>query len=70
MSLFDKEGFVITLGDDAEMPEPNKTTDSHQHSFIGTVVGINEETELVAVEDQDGDCFEIEPNRISLKEFY
>jgi len=65
MNLTDNNGFEIELGDEVTIPEPNNTTDYHKNSFVGTVVGLNEDTDMVLVKDQDDDCFEIEANRVS-----
>lgn len=66
MTMTDNSGFEIGLGDEVTIPEPNNTTDYHKNSFVGIVVGVNENTEALLVKDQDDDCFEIEANRVSV----
>ncbi len=39
-----------------------KIDDLWNHSFIGTVVEINNNT--ILVKDQDGDCFEVDKNQV------
>jgi hypothetical protein len=53
-------GFEI--GDEVEVPDPNET-DLHQHSFVGTIIDFRGENAIV--EDSEGDCFEIESDRLS-----
>ena len=55
-----KGGFEI--GDEVEVPEPNET-DIHNHSFVGTIAEFRGDNAIV--EDGDGDCFEIEVERLS-----
>lgn len=50
------------IGDSVEVPDPD-ATDNHQHSFVGTIVGFR--GELATVEDMDGDCFDIEIERLT-----
>ena len=53
------------MGDSVEVPDPNDS-DIHNHSFVGTIVGFR--GELATVEDGDGDCFDIEVERLTLAE--
>jgi hypothetical protein len=53
------DGFAI--GDEVEVPEPNDT-DIHNHSFVGTIIEFRGENAIV--EDGEGDCFEIETDRL------
>ena len=60
----DKNGNIIYSGDSVITPEPNGS-DIHEHSFSCTVIDIYGNGNCV-VEDGDGDCFEIEGNRLEL----
>jgi len=53
------------INDEVEVPDPNPDgTDLHNHSFVGTIVSIF--GDIATVEDGDGDCFDIELNRLTL----
>ncbi len=56
----------IQQGDNVEVPDPNET-DIHNHSFSGYVKFIKECGKIAVVEDGDGDCFDIEINRLTLE---
>lgn len=51
----------IKLGSLVLVPSPNET-DIHNYEFRGVVVGIK--GEYATVEDADGDCFDIEIERL------
>ena len=51
------------IGDSVEVPDPDDT-DIHNHSFVGTIV--NFRNGYAVVEDGDGDCFDIELERLTL----
>lgn len=59
----DSQGNLIEHGAGVLVPEPNET-DIHQHEFEGSVVG--ERHGYVQVEDQEGNCFELEAERLTL----
>lgn len=61
----DKYGFMLSVGDDVDVPYPNDT-DIHSQEFTGCIEGFKDG--YVVVIDGDGDCFSIEPKR--LKKFY
>ena len=50
------------IGENVEVPDPNDS-DIHNHSFVGSIVGFR--GELATVEDMDGDCFDIEIERLT-----
>ena len=56
-----KEEFSI--GESVEVPEPNDS-DIHNHSFVGVIKTFRNGNAVV--EDGDGDCFEIEVERLKL----
>ena len=56
----------IHKGDSVAMPEPEEG-DSWSQSFSGTVAGFKKDTNgtyLIVVEDSEGDCFDVEAERI------
>ena len=61
--MYDLFGDLIETGDLVDMPDPNES-DLYNHSFEGIVIGFHDT--YVTVEDQDGDCFDIEPERVTL----
>lgn len=61
----DKNGVLIEEGQFVTVPEPDDT-DSHSHSFDGTVAGIRNGN--VVVKDQEDNSFEIEPYRLEMSE--
>ena len=65
-NFYDKNGKLIDNGSTVEAPDPDET-DIHQHSFVGTVVGVRG-INLLTVEDGDGNCFDIEANRLEIVE--
>lgn len=50
----------IKIGDVVIVPAPSEKDDIHSHSFLGSVKAI-----VVVVEDQDGNCFDIDVARLS-----
>lgn len=54
-------GFEI--GDSVEVPDPDNS-DIHNHSFVGIIIDFRNGNAVV--EDGDGDCFEIEVERLTL----
>jgi len=52
------------IGETVEVPDPNDS-DIHNHSFVGTIVAFDDEMEYATVEDMDGDCFDIEIERLT-----
>lgn len=55
------------IGDSVEVPDPNDS-DIHNHSFVGTIVAFDTDMEYASVEDMDGDCFDIEIERLTYPE--
>ena len=50
------------MGDSVEVPDPIEG-DIHNHSFVGTIVDFK--GDLATVEDMDGECFDIEIERLT-----
>lgn len=61
----DKNGKIIKFGSAVIVPDPDGT-DIHTHSFVGLIVEARGDN--VIVEDNVGDCFEIEPERLEITE--
>jgi hypothetical protein len=59
----DSKGNEITAGDEVLVPDPI-SGDIHVHSFSGAVEGYHDK--YVVVSDGDGDCFDIEPERLTV----
>jgi len=65
--LKDKNKVIILEDDMVQVPEPNQS-DIHNHEFVGTVINLKGGAEnLVTVEDGDGDCFDIEAERLEVE---
>jgi len=63
-ALKDKNKVIILEDDMVQVPEPNDS-DIHTHEFVGTVIDLKGGSDnLVTVEDGDGDCFDIEAERL------
>ena len=54
---------TFSIGESVEVPEPDDT-DIHNHSFVGVIKSFRNGNAVV--EDGDGDCFEIEVERLKL----
>ncbi len=61
----DKNGKIIEIGMDVDVPAPNET-DMHNFDFRGYVEGLTDS--YVVVLDGDGDMFMIEPERLEVVE--
>jgi hypothetical protein len=65
--MIDLKCRLLEKGQQVNVPDPN-SSDIHNHSFIGTVIDILEDRGTAIVEDQCGDAFEIEGDRLEIKE--
>jgi hypothetical protein len=65
--MLDKKGFLLEIGQDVNVPTPNDS-DIHHHSFIGHVTDVLEDRGTAIIEDQDSDFFEIETDRLEIRE--
>ena len=61
----DKNGFEIKMGDTVLVPDPTND-DLWLHSFAGQVNSFR--GNLVCVVDGDGDCWDVEPERLVTQE--
>ena len=64
--MLDKKGFLLEAGQEVNVPNPNDS-DIHHHSFIGYVTDVLEDRGTAIVEDQDSDFFEIETDRLEIR---
>lgn len=64
--MLDKNGFLLEVGQNVVVPDPNDS-DIHNHSFVGYVNDILEDRETAIIEDGDSDFFEIEADRLVIK---
>jgi hypothetical protein len=60
--FLDLFGNPLYEGDTVDVPEPNGTDDAHSNEFRGTIIAFR--GEYMTVQDGDGDCFDIEPERL------
>ena len=60
----DSNGIEIKEAQLVEVPEPTSHDDLQQHAFTGAVIGFR--GDYVQVADQMDDCFEIEPERLTI----
>jgi len=65
MKHFDCNGDVVKKGDQVEVAKPTSNLDLHLYGFVGTVIDFKED--MITVEDQDGDCFDLESNMLELQ---
>lgn len=54
----------LQLHDRVVVPDPDDS-DLHNHSFVGTIVHIYESGDMMMVEDGDGNCWDIETDRLT-----
>ena len=64
--MLDKNGYPIEVGDAVLVPEPIDGDDLWNCSFMGVVDGFRYENVIVV--DGDGDCFDIDPERLELQD--
>ena len=61
--MVDKHGNYLEKYQDVIVPEPN-STDIHNNGFIGTVIDVLESRGTAIVEDNCGEVFEVETDRL------
>ena len=62
------EEFYLSVGDNVEMPDPkNDGSDLWNNEFTGQIVNIYDTNSIiyVTVEDGEGECFDIEAERVT-----
>lgn len=60
----DSKGNTLKIGDSVLVPPPNSQDDLHSNEFAGHIDSFH--GEYATVMDGDGDCFDIEPNRLTI----
>jgi hypothetical protein len=65
--MLDKTGNLLEKYQSVEVPDPN-SSDIHNNSFVGTVIDVLENRGTAIVEDQCGDVFEIEAERLVIQD--
>ena len=65
--MVDKNGNFLEKYQEVEVPEPNGS-DIHNHSFFGTIIDVLEDRGTAIIEDNCGDAFEIEFDRLVIQE--
>ena len=64
MCVLDKNGKELFVGADVDVPSPNEN-DQWNFDFTGTIIEFDEHGYCI-VEDGDGDCWCVEPERLEL----
>lgn len=65
MGILDINGNEIYVGADVDVPAPDKN-DLWNFEFTGTVIKLDNGQGNCVVEDMDGDCWDVEPERLKL----
>jgi len=64
--MLDKNGNLLEIGQDVTVPDPN-SNDIYLYSFVGYVNDILEDRGTAIIEDQCSDFFEIEAERLVIR---
>lgn len=65
--MLDKTGNLLEKYQGVDVPDPS-SSDIHNHAFMGTVIDVLEDRGTAIVEDQCGDVFEIEGERLVIND--
>jgi len=65
--MLDKKGTFLEKNQSVSVPKPNET-DMHNFAFSGTIIDVLESRGTVIVEDQCGDVFEVEADRVDVED--
>ena len=65
--MLEKTGTLLEKFQQVEVGEP-RSTDMHQHSFIGTIIDVLEDRGTVIVEDQCGEAFEVDADNVEVQD--
>ena len=65
--MLDRKGNLLEAGQEVNVPDPNDS-DIHHHSFIGHVTDVLEDRGTAIIEDQDSDFYEIETDRLEIRD--
>ena len=63
--MLEKTGTVLEKFQTVEVGEP-RSTDIHNHGFMGTIIDVLEGRGTVIVEDQCGDAFEVDADNVEV----
>lgn len=65
--MIDKNGHDIEVGSEVLVPFPNElSNDTWIRPFVGSVIDADEYDEIISVVDKNGECFDVEPNRVEI----
>lgn len=67
MEFKDKNGEEIFVGVSVDVPTPNEGQDLWNFEFTGTVIGLDKTNGYCLIEDGDGDCWCVEPERLEIE---
>lgn len=65
MKRLDINGEELYIGADVEVPSPTNE-DQWNFEFVGTIKEFNDTDDYCIVEDMEGDCWCVEPERLEL----
>jgi len=65
--MLDKTGNFLEKQLQVEVGDP-RSSDIHNHSFVGTVIDVLEDRGTVVVEDQCGEAFEVDADNVEILE--
>jgi len=65
--MLDRNGNFLEKYQGVDVPDPN-SSDIHNHAFMGTIIDILESRGTAIIEDQCGDVFEIETERLVIND--
>ncbi len=62
----DLNGIEIKIGDTVKVPEPTQKDDYWKNGFLGTVHCFKDDDNLICVEDQDENGWDVEADRVTV----
>ena len=65
--MLEKTGTLLEKYQSVEVGDP-RSSDIHNHSFIGTVIDVLEDRGTVIVEDQCNEVFEVDADNVEVRE--
>ena len=65
--MLDRNGNLLEKYQGVDVPDPINS-DMHNHAFMGTVIDVLEDRGSAIIEDQCGDVFEIEAERLVIND--
>jgi hypothetical protein len=64
--VLDEESNSLTIGTVVNVPDPQQVDDAWKYSFRGTVIGFKDSEKLAIIEDNEGNCFDVEVERLEM----